>query len=137
MITAKVTTDLIFAEQLAKEVRSPEAGAVVTFSGEVRNHDKGRIVTALTYEIHPSAQSVIERITSEVAQKFEIKNVSVAHRYGAIAIGESAFLVAVSAAHRQAALDCCEALVEKVKSELPIWKFQEFADGSSEWVNSA
>ena len=58
MITAKVTTDPIFAEQLAKEVRSPEAGAVVTFSGEVRNHDKGRTVTVLTYEIHPSAQSV-------------------------------------------------------------------------------
>jgi len=137
MITAKVTTDPIFAEQLAKEVRSPEAGAVVTFSGEVRNHDKGRIVNGLTYEIHPSAQSVIEQITNEIAQKFEIKSVSVAHRYGAIAIGESAFVVAVSAAHREAALDCCEALVEKVKAELPIWKFQEFADGSSEWVNSA
>ena len=137
MITAKVTTDPIFAEQLAKEVRSPEAGAVVTFSGEVRNHDKGRIVNGLTYEIHPSAQSVIEQITNEIAQKFEIKSVSVAHRYGAIAIGESAFVVAVSAAHREAALHCCEALVEKVKAELPIWKFQEFADGSSEWVNSA
>ena len=137
MITAKVTTDPIFAEQLAKEVRSLEAGAVVTFSGEVRNHDKGRIVNGLTYEIHPSAQSVIEQITNEIAQKFEIKSVSVAHRYGAIAIGESAFVVAVSAAHRRAALDCCEALVEKVKAELPIWKFQEFADGSSEWVNSA
>ena len=137
MITAKVTTDPIFAEQLAKEVRSLEAGAVVTFSGEVRNHDKGRIVNGLTYEIHPSAQSVIEQITNEIAQKFEIKSVSVAHRYGAIAIGESAFVVAVSAAHREAALHCCEALVEKVKAELPIWKFQEFADGSSEWVNSA
>ena len=137
MITAKVTTERIFADQLAKEVRSLEAGAVVTFSGEVRNHDKGRIVNGLTYEIHPSAQSVIEQITNEIAQKFEIKSVSVAHRYGAIAIGESAFVVAVSAAHREAALHCCEALVEKVKAELPIWKFQEFADGSSEWVNSA
>jgi molybdopterin synthase catalytic subunit len=123
--------------ELALLVKDDQAGAIVTFSGDVRNHDKGKGVLALNYEVHPSAQSVIERIAAEVAAKYEIINLATAHRYGAIPIGESAFVVAVSAAHRAPALACCEELVERVKAELPIWKFQEFSDGTTEWVNSA
>ena len=137
MITALVTEEIISAEALAAQVKSAEAGAVVTFSGDVRNHDKGKGVTSLNYEIHPSAQAVIEKITNEVAAKHEIVNVSVAHRFGPIPIGQSAFVVAVAAAHRAPALAACEELVERVKAELPIWKYQEFTDGTTEWVNSA
>ena len=137
MITAQVTENLITSQALELEVKSDSAGAVITFSGDVRNHDGGKSVTSLTYEIHPLAQSIIQKITSEVAAKHQVENVAVAHRYGAIPIGESAFVVAVAAAHRGAAFDCCRELVERVKAELPIWKFQVFADGTTEWVNSA
>ena len=137
MITAQITESKISAEVLASTVKNEATGAVVTFSGDVRNHDKGREVSVLVYEIHPSAPKVIEKIAEEIAAKYEVTNVATAHRYGAIPIGESAFVVAVSAAHRRAALDACEELVERVKAELPIWKYQEFADGTNEWVNSA
>ena len=137
MITAKVTDALISAETLAAIVKSDSAGALVTFSGDVRNHDKGRKVSSLTYEIHPSAQRVLEKITDEVSRQHQVENVAIAHRCGAIPIGESAFVVAVSAAHRAAAINCCEELVERVKAELPIWKHQVFENGESEWVNSA
>lgn len=137
MITALVTEQIISAEALAAQVKSDVAGAVVTFSGDVRNHDKGKGVTSLNYEIHPSAQAVIEKITQEVAAKHEIVNVSIAHRFGPIPIGQSAFVVAVASAHRAPALAACEELVERVKAELPIWKYQEFTDGTTEWVNSA
>ena len=137
MIIAKVTESKISAAELSDLIKSDRAGAIVTFSGDVRNHDQDRAVETLFYEVHPSAQSVIEKISKEVAAKHEIESVAVAHRFGAIPIGESAFVVAVSAAHRAPALKCCEELVERVKAELPIWKFQTFTDGSSEWVNSA
>ena len=137
MITAKVTEELITAEALSALVKSDLAGAVVTFSGDVRNHDKGKSVTSLNYEVHPSAQNVIEKIVNEVVAKHDVVNVAVAHRYGAIAISESAFVVAVASAHRSPAFACCNELVERVKAELPIWKYQEFADGTTEWVNSA
>mgnify|MGYP003345417278 CR=1 FL=1 len=137
MITAKVTEELITAEVLSASVKSDAAGAVVTFSGDVRKHDKGKSVTTLNYEVHPSAQSVIEKIVNEVVAKHDVVNVSVVHRFGAIAIGESAFVVAVAAAHRAPAFACCNELVERVKAELPIWKYQEFTDGTTEWVNSA
>jgi molybdopterin synthase catalytic subunit len=128
---------VISAAHLATLVKSKKSGAVVTFSGDVRNHDGDKDVSTLTYEIHPSAQDVLKSIVSEVSARFAINDVAVAHRYGDIAIGECAFAVAVSADHREAAFKACSALVDTVKEKLPIWKHQLFADGSDQWVNFA
>ena len=132
-----VTDQEISAAHLATLVQDNKSGAVVTFSGEVRNHDGGKDVSTLTYEIHPSAQDVLLSVVAEVAANFAINDVAVAHRYGDIAIGECAFAVAVSADHREAAFDACSALVNNVKEKLPIWKHQVFTDGSDQWVNFA
>ena len=132
-----VTDQVISAADLAKLVSGDKSGAVVSFSGDVRNHDGGKDVTTLTYEIHPSAQEVLKTIVTDVSGRFAINDVAVAHRYGNIAIGECAFAVAVSADHREAAFDACSALVNTVKERLPIWKHQVFADGSDQWVNFA
>ena len=132
-----VTDQVISASELAKLVSGDKSGAVVTFSGDVRNHDGGKQVSALSYEIHPSAQEVLSSIASEVSSRFAVNEVAVAHRYGVIPIGECAFAVAVSADHREAAFDACSALVNTVKEKLPIWKHQEFIDGTDQWVNFA
>jgi len=132
-----VTDQVISAAHLATLVQSNKSGAVVTFSGDVRNHDGGKDVSTLTYEIHPSAQVVLQSVVSEVSARFAINDVAVAHRFGDIAIGECAFAVAVSANHREAAFNACSALVDTVKEKLPIWKHQVFADGSDQWVNFA
>jgi len=132
-----VTDKAISAAELAKLVSSNKSGAIVSFSGDVRNHDGGKDVSTLTYEIHPSAEKVLKEIVSEVSSRFAVNDVAVAHRYGDIAIGECAFAVAVSADHREAAFDACSALVNTVKEKLPIWKHQVFADGSDQWVNFA
>jgi molybdopterin synthase catalytic subunit len=132
-----VTDKAISAADLAKLVSGNKSGAIVSFSGDVRNHDGGKGVSTLTYEVHPSAQAVLESIVTEVSARFAINDVAVAHRYGDIAIGECAFAVAVSADHREAAFNACGALVDTVKEKLPIWKHQVFADGSDQWVNFA
>ena len=137
MITTSVTEAPISAIELAKAVKDDGAGAVVTFSGEVRNNDANKEVISLKYEIHPSAPKVLDALSKEIASKHGVTNLAVAHRYGDLKVGDVAFAVAVSAPHRNAAFSCCQEIVERVKKELPIWKFQEFADGSNEWVNSA
>lgn len=137
MITAQVTDAAIDLATLQSAVASQEAGATVIFSGDVRNHDGGKSVLSLTYEVHPSAQTVIEEITARIAAKHEILHVAAVHRYGPIPIGESAFTVVVSAQHRGPAFAACQEIVDAVKAELPIWKYQVFSDGSDEWVNSA
>ena len=137
LVYAVVTDVPVHIQELSKLVANPHSGAVVTFCGDVRNHDGGKEVASLLYEIHPSAPEQIKLITESVMGRFEIEKVAVAHRYGDIAIGETAFAVAVSAAHRQAAFDACAAIVDEVKAKLPIWKHQKFTDGSDEWVNCA
>ena len=137
LVYAVVTDAPVHIQELSKLVANPHSGAVVTFCGDVRDHDGGKEVASLLYEIHPSAPEQIKVITQSVMGRFEIEKVAVAHRYGDIAIGETAFAVAVSAAHRQAAFDACAAIVDEVKAKLPIWKHQKFTDGSDEWVNCA
>ena len=137
MITALVTKEKISVASLTQSLKTDQAGAVATFSGDVRDNDGDKSVTSLTYEIHPSAQSVIDEITHRIAAKHDVLGVAVAHRYGEIPMGETAFAVVVSAVHRGPAFAACEEIVSIVKSELPIWKYQVFADGTNEWVNSA
>jgi len=137
LVYAVVSDAPVHIAELIKLVTNPQSGAVVTFCGDVRNHDGGKEVASLLYEIHPSAPEQIKLIAESIIGRFEIEKVAVAHRYGNIAIGETAFAVAVSAAHRQAAFDACAAIVDEVKAKLPIWKHQKFTDGSDEWVNCA
>ena len=137
MITASVTDQPIVLQNLIDSVKTIQAGAVAIFSGDVRDNDHGRSVKSLTYEIHPSAQTVIEEIVARIAAKHELLGVCAVHRYGEIPIGESAFTVIVSSRHRAAAFAACSEIVDVVKEELPIWKYQVFNDGTDEWVNNA
>ena len=137
VVRADVTTQTIEVEQLAALVRDNRAGAVVVFSGDVRNHDGGKEVATLTYEIHPTANEQIAIITDALLRQRDVIKVALSHRYGEIAIGETAFAVAVSAVHREAAFETCSALVDEIKAKLPIWKHQRFTDGTDEWVNTA
>jgi molybdopterin synthase catalytic subunit len=137
MITALVTDRPIVMQSLNDSVKTIQAGAVATFCGDVRDNDADKTVTSLTYEVHPTAQRVIEEISQRIAAKHEILGAAVVHRYGPIPIGETAFAVVVSAVHRGPAFAACEEIVSTVKAELPIWKYQVFADGTTEWVNSA
>jgi molybdenum cofactor synthesis domain-containing protein len=136
VLRAVVTEDPLDVEEHARLVARPDAGAVVSFSGVVRDHDGGRGVRALEYTSHPGAGDVITRVAAQIAAKHpEVHALAVSHRIGSLAIGDSALACAVSAAHRAEAFAACAALVDEVKLQLPIWKRQEFADGSEEWVN--
>jgi molybdopterin synthase catalytic subunit len=137
VVHVSVTTDLISVAQISALVQSQVAGAVVTFSGDVRDNDHGRAVATLEYEAHPSAQGILENVAAAIASKYDLERLAVAHRHGPIAIGESALVACVSAKHRGAAFAACSELVDEVKNQIPIWKHQVFADGTDEWVNCA
>ena len=115
-------------------VTDVRAGAIVTFSGEVRDHDGGRAVVGIEYEGHPNSVAVLAEILAEVVPQTEVEAVAVTHRIGELAVGEKAIVVAVSAAHRHEAFVACSRIVDEVKHRLPIWKRQQFADGTEEWV---
>lgn len=117
-------------------VASPQAGAVATFVGQVRDHDPEAVgeVVHLTYSAHPDAAAVLERIANELADADDVLGLAVSHRVGELGIGDVAIVACVATAHRDLAFRVCRELVERVKVELPIWKKQVVADGSHTWV---
>lgn len=111
-------------------------GAMVTFSGVVRDHDGGRGVERLEYSGHPSAPQVLAEVAGEIAERYPDTLIAVAHRVGRLEIGDSALVCAVAAPHRKQAFVACDELVDTVKQRVPIWKHQLFEDGESEWVGA-
>lgn len=137
VVLVQITDQPLVVAEHEELVADDGAGAVVSFSGVVRDHDGGRSVTALHYEGHPSAGDVLRAVVDEVAGRHpQLRAVAVSHRIGDLHIGDVALACAVSAAHRGEAFAACADLVDTAKARLPIWKHQHFADGTDEWVNS-
>ncbi|MGN6678960.1 MAG: molybdenum cofactor biosynthesis protein MoaE [Streptosporangiaceae bacterium] len=124
-------------EEVYAAVTDPAAGGIAVFAGAVRDHDDGKSVTALSYSAHPSAADELRKVCERIAAKFDVHAVAAVHRTGDLAIGDLAVVVAVSTGHRAAAFDACHALIDDLKTTVPIWKHQRFTSGDSEWVNSA
>jgi molybdopterin synthase catalytic subunit len=80
---------------------------------------------------------VLREVAEDIAARFEVLTLAVAHRVGPLGIGEAALVAAVGTAHRGEAFKACEALVDLTKERLPVWKHQVFEDGTDEWVNCA
>ncbi len=134
----QVTEDPISLAEHEDWVAHESAGAVVGFAGVVRDHDGGRAVRRLSYSAHPSAEDIVSALAARIARESSgVRAIAVSHRVGDLEIGDEALVCAVAADHRGPAFDVCRALVEAVKAELPVWKLQEFGDGTQEWVGCA
>lgn len=121
---------------LAAALQDDRAGALASFEGRARNHNEGRAVSRLQYEAYESlARTEGERILAEARQRFDIIDACCVHRIGALGIGDTAIWVGALAAHRRAALDACQYILEQVKARVPIWKKEHYSNGESGWVN--
>lgn len=134
---AGVSADAIVMQDLVDAVDDDTAGALVTFCGQVRNHDNARPVVAIDYEAHPDADAVVARIARMAASESGACKIAVLHRTGHLKVGDVALGAAVSASHRKEALRVLEEVVEQVKMQLPVWKCQYFEDGTKEWTGAA
>ena len=132
-IAAISTEDLDLQAHLAA-VSDPTMGAETTFVGRVRDHDPDAAspVVALEYTGHPDAEAVLRRI-AEAAIGGTDAIVAVSHRTGRLAVGDAAVVIAVAAAHRDEAFAVCRAVIEAIKTDLPVWKRQVEADGTTAW----
>lgn len=104
------------------------------FSGEVRDNNKGREVTHLDYEAYePMANKMIDEIVDEAISQFRLNQAVCVHRLGQVEISGCAVVVITGAGHRKEAYDANRYIINRVKNEVPIWKHEFFADGTSEW----
>jgi len=122
--------------ELAAALADRSCGGYASFEGWVRDHNEGQSVTRLEYETFEAlAVKEGERILEEARQRFGVSNLACVHRIGALAIGDLAVWVGVSAVHRDEAFRACRYVIDEVKHRLPIWKKEHYRSGDSGWVN--
>lgn len=113
---------------------SPSAGGIVLFSGEVRDHHKGKDVASISYEAHEAmAEEMMEALLLETIALYGLKHAQVIHRLGDVGINESAVVVVTAHAHRKNAYEANQYIIDKLKSEIPIWKREIYTDGTYYW----
>lgn len=132
---AGLSAEPISAAALAERV-PPGSGAVVTFEGRVRDTNEGRKVTRLHYDAYPAmADAVFADIVRRTRRAHPVTAVRVLHRTGTLEVGETAVAIVVAAGHRDEAFAAARSVIEAVKAELPVWKREEYEDGSSRWLD--
>lgn len=132
----RISESVIDTSALRASLADVRAGAIVTFEGWVRDHNEGREVRALEYEVYaPLAVTEGGRIIDEVAAEIPIIAARAVHRAGALELGDVAVWVGVVSPHRDEAFRACRRIIDDIKVRLPIWKKEHYVDGDSGWVN--
>jgi molybdopterin synthase catalytic subunit len=132
----RLTREPIDSAALTEQVRSPHCGAVVTFLGTVRDLTGEKVTVALDYEAYPGmAEKKLTEIEADVRGRWPVGDMVMVHRLGRLDVGEVSVAVAVSCPHRADAFDACRHAIDRLKEVVPIWKKEQWADGSTEWVH--
>ncbi len=114
---------------------TPQDGALCLFVGVVRNENRGRPVLRLEYEAYEEmALSLMQQIAAETRRRFPVTEVRLVHRLGRLEIGEPSVAVAVASPHRAEAFAASRFAIDTLKSQVPIWKKELYADGSA-WLD--
>lgn len=120
-----------------KVVESPSAGAILTFTGTVRNEHGGRVVTAIEYHAYVRmAVKEMDRIEAEIAARWPGARAWIIHRIGLLEVGEESIIIAVSSPHRAAGFEALRHAIEEIKKRAPIWKKEMYTDGYA-WIEGS
>lgn len=129
-----VTSAPLSTDELVNLVLTPGDGAVVTFTGTVRDNTAGRRVVALEYEAYAEmAEAEMARIGAEMQEKWALHGIAMRHRVGKLEVGEASVVIAASSAHRREAFEACSEALDLLKARVPVWKKEYFEDGEH-WV---
>jgi molybdopterin synthase catalytic subunit len=124
----------ISVDEVVARLADPAIGAVATFVGVVRGSTDGRETLYLEYEAYPEmAVKTLGQVGAEVQARWpEIREVSIVHRTGRLDVGETAVVIALTAAHRRQVFDALHYAIDRIKEIVPVWKKEVWADGA-EW----
>lgn len=110
-------------------------GASIVFVGTVRNVNEGRAVAGIEYAAYvPMAEREMAAIVAEAAARFDTTDIAVEHRLGHLHLTDASVAIAVSHPRRASAFDASRYIIEELKHRVPIWKREEYVDGTREWV---
>ncbi|PSV28135.1 molybdopterin synthase catalytic subunit MoaE [Photobacterium sp. GB-210] len=128
--------DFSVADEYEKLAEGTEAGAVVTFIGKVRDFNQGDAVTGLSLEHYPGmTEKSLQEIVDQAHQRWPLLKTRVIHRVGDLALGDQIVFVGVTSAHRGAAFEACEFIMDFLKTRAPFWKKEQTPE-QSRWVDA-
>lgn len=134
----EVTEQPLAVEEADDLLRDPACGAVSLFVGTTRQFTDGRETLRLEYEAYePMALQEIQRLAEACADRWEVWRLVLLHRLGVVPIAEASVVIGVATPHREDSFSACRFLIDALKQQVPIWKKEIFADGSTEWVSGA
>ncbi|HEU4762152.1 MAG TPA: molybdenum cofactor biosynthesis protein MoaE [Gemmatimonadales bacterium] len=120
---------------LISQVSSAGHGGIATFTGAVRSSHANREVVALSYSAYESmAEQECAAIVAEAEKRWPVRT-ALLHRIGDLVVGDIAVAVAAASAHREEAFVACRWVIDQVKTRVPIWKRETYADGTVAWVD--
>ena len=127
----EITTEEISIDAIVARLTNPAIGAIVTFVGVVRGETNGREVRYLEYEAYPEmAEALLRQIGDEIRARWPaIREIAIVHRVGRLPVGETAVVIALSAAHRQDTFESLRYAIDRLKEIVPIWKKEVWAEG--------
>jgi molybdopterin synthase catalytic subunit len=132
----ELTQQTIDPAALLRQVSSKQAGAVVLFLGTTREFTHGRRTLSLDYECYPEmAQRKLAELEQQARQRWALAECAIVHRLGHLELAEASIAIAVSSAHRRVAFEAGQWLIDTIKEVVPIWKKENWADGTSQWVH--
>jgi molybdopterin synthase catalytic subunit len=132
----EITHDKIDYHQLTEDIRSNQAGAAILFLGTVREFTKGQQTTALDYEAYPEmAIAQMKELISQAREKWPVIHAGIIHRLGHLELGEISVAVAISTPHRGESFEAGQFLIDQLKIHVPVWKKENWSDGTTEWVH--
>ncbi len=114
-----------------------DIGAIVTFTGRVRDDDKGRPIKSMTLEHYPGmTEEELSRIEADANARWPLQASLIIHRTGELYPGDNIVLVVTASAHRQAAFEAAGFLMDYLKTRAPVWKKETSPEGESSWVEA-
>lgn len=131
-----LTNTPIDTAALLEAARHPEAGAIVLFLGTTRELTAGRQTVALSYEAYREmAERRLAELETEARRRWPVIECRIVHRLGVVPPTESSVAIVVSTAHRADAFAAGQWLIDSLKHDVPIWKREQWSDGTTEWVH--
>jgi molybdopterin synthase catalytic subunit len=127
----------VAAEIAAISAGRTDIGAVVTFTGLVRDTAKDRKLAAMTLEHYPGmTERELGEIEAAARARWQLDGVTIIHRYGRLVPGDPVVLVVTASSHRRDAFEAAEFLMDYLKTRAPFWKKETALDGSGDWVDA-
>ena len=132
----QIQNEPIDSDAVTKSVHSENAGAIVLFLGTTRRMTDGKETLRLEYDCYkPMAIAELEKLRTASMKQWPLKACAIVHRVGVVENGQASVVVAVSSPHRVEAFEAAQWIMDTLKRTVPIWKKEQWSDGSTEWVH--